>query len=298
MERKVNKNNKVIIITGTSSGFGKLTAIQLASEGNTVYAAMRNIGSSNAQNRSDLENWATDNGRNLRVIELDVTDDRSVETAIEYVIAESGRIDVVVNNAGQMFVGISEAYTVEDVRKQFEVNFFGMVRVNRAVLPQMRKQRSGLLVQVSSQSGRLVFPFFGLYSASKFAVEALAESYRYELSSFGIDSVIVQPGPFGTNLLPGSPEPSDRDRILSYGDLAAFPENMKANFNSIYESAEPPVPQDVADAITALINMDTKRPLRTSVMPKGMDFGVGRMNDQISVIQNDLMTAFQMSSMI
>ena len=293
----MNKN-KIVLITGTSSGLGRLTAIQLAKEGNTVYAAMRNINNTNSIQRTELEYLAAEEQLDLRLIELDVTNDQSVESAVKSVIRQSGRIDVLVNNAGQRFVGISEAFTTEDVRNQFEVNFFGMVRTNRAVLPYMRNQKSGLLVHVSSQSGRLIFPFLGIYSASKFAMEALAESYRYELSGFGIDSVIVQPGPYDTKLLAKSPNPSDKKRTLSYGLLSEFPGNNKANFKSIYESEAPREPQDVADAITSLINMKTKRPLRTSVMPYGMDFGVGKMNEQISAIQNSLMNEFQMSSII
>ena len=196
---------RVIVVTGASSGLGGLTSRELAAHGHVVYATMREVEGKNSPARTELLAWAEDTGHDLRVVEIDVTKSESVQRGIDAILEEAGRIDVAVNNAGVMHAGVSEAFTLEAVQRQFDVNVYGAVRINRAVLPQMRERGSGLLVQLSSLAGRVVFPFFGIYCASKYAVEAMAESYRYELSSFGVDSVIVEPGPFWTGLIDSSP---------------------------------------------------------------------------------------------
>ncbi|MGY4290174.1 NAD(P)-dependent dehydrogenase (short-subunit alcohol dehydrogenase family) [Bradyrhizobium sp. LM2.7] len=229
---------------------------------------------------------------------MDVADEASVNSAIDHVIKQHGKIDALINNAGTMFVGVTEAYTVADIERQFAVNFFGAVRADRAVLPHMRAAGSGLLVHVTSLMGRVIFPFFGVYSASKFALEALAESYRYELSSFGVDSVIVEPGPFPSNLLPSSPEPSDEGVLASYGAVAAIPGQIKDSSSQAHDSSNPPRPQLVADAIARLVEATERRPLRTVVMPEGMDLGVERLNEAVTSIQNDMLSALGMSNMI
>jgi NAD(P)-dependent dehydrogenase (short-subunit alcohol dehydrogenase family) len=291
-------NGKVVVVTGTSSGFGRLTALELARRGHTVIATMRGVEGRNAQVRSELIEAAKAEGRVLQVLEMDVTDEASVNSAVNHVIKQHGRIDALINNAGTMFVGVTEAYTVADVERQFAVNFFGAVRADRAVLPHMRAAGSGLLVHVTSLMGRLIFPFFGVYSASKFALEALAESYRYELSSFGVDSVIVEPGAFPSNLLPTSPEPSDEAVLASYGAVAAIPGQIKDSASQAHDPSNPPRPQLVADAIARLVEATERRPLRTVVMPEGMDLGVERLNEAVTSIQNDMLGAFGMSSMI
>ncbi|WP_409190818.1 SDR family oxidoreductase [Bradyrhizobium sp. RDM4] len=291
-------NGKVVVVTGTSSGFGRLTALELARRGHTVIATMRGVEGRNAQVRSELIEAAKAEGRVLQVLEMDVTDEASVNSAVNHVIKQHGRIDALINNAGTMFVGVTEAYTVADVERQFAVNFFGAVRADRAVLPHMRAAGSGLLVHVTSLMGRLIFPFFGVYSASKFALEALAESYRYELSSFGVDSVIVEPGAFPSNLLPTSPEPSDEGVLASYGAVAAIPGQIKDSASQAHDPSNPPRPQLVADAIARLVEATERRPLRTVVMPEGMDLGVERLNEAVTSIQNDMLGAFGMSSMI
>lgn len=288
----------MIVVTGASSGFGKLTVLELARRGHTVVATMRDVDGRNSHVGSELIEAAKAEGNALQVLEMDVANDASVTAAIDRVVAEHGKIDVLVNNAGTMFVGVSEAYTLEDVEKQFAVNFFGAVRADRAVLPHMRAAGSGLLVHVTSLMGRLVFPFFGVYSASKFALEAMAEAYRYELTSYGVDSVIVEPGPFPSNLLPSSPEPSDTDVLASYGDVASIPGHIKASADQSHDPAHPPRPQLVADAITRLVEATERRPLRTVVMPEGMDLGVERLNEAVASIQNDMLKSMGMESMI
>jgi len=222
-------DQKVILVTGSSNGIGRLTVETLARGGHTVYASMRDANGRNAAVRLELVQLAKNENLDLRVIELDVTDDDSVEKAVVQVTKDSGRIDVLVNNAGVMNIGITEGFTLEQVQRQFDVNFFGTVRTNRAVLPHMRKQGEGLLIQVSSLAGRVVFPFFGIYNASKFAVEAMSEAYRYDLSGWGIDSVIVEPGPYDSNLLKTIPWPQDKKRLEEYTELAGAPEKMIAN---------------------------------------------------------------------
>ena len=180
--------SKKVLITGASSGFGALTAKTLLSQGHTVVATMRNADTKNKQIAEELT------GLGASIVELDVTSDDSVNSGVEKAIELMGGLDVVVNNAGIGVLGIQENFTIEDFKRLFEVNVFGVQRVNRAALPHLRKQGSGLLIHVSSLLGRMVLPFYGPYNATKWAVEALAENYRIELSGFGIDSCIVEPG--------------------------------------------------------------------------------------------------------
>ena len=289
---------KTIVITGSSSGFGALTARTLAARGHRVVATMRDSTSRNLAVKASLEAFAEKGRHQLQVVDMDVTSETSVQTAIAAIVKSTGRIDVLLNNAGVMNVGVTEAYSGDELQAQFDINTFGPARTMRAVLPTMRAQGSGLLVSVSSLAGRAIFPFFGAYCASKFALEALAEAYRYELSGLGIDSVIVEPGPFPSGLLTKSPSPSNKAIVDAYGDLGKVPEAMKAGFQTMYDSAEPPRPEDVSDAIVRLIEQTGKRPLRTVVMPKGMDFGVEKLNAGVAEVQNALLKTMQFESMI
>lgn len=291
-------SKKIIVVTGASSGFGKLTVLELARRGHTVIATMRDVDGRNSQIRDELIEAAKAEGNPLQVLEMDVTEDASVQSAIDSIIAQHGKIDALVNNAGLMPIGVTEAYTMADVERLFAVNFFGAIRTDRAVLPHMRAAGSGLLIQVTSLMGRFTMPFFGIYSASKFALEALAETYRYELSPFGVDSVIVEPGPFPSNLISSSPEPSDTGVLASYGDVAAIPGQIKAGSDQSHDPANPPRPQLVADAIAHLVEATERRPLRTVVMPDGLDFGVAAINEAVAPIQNGVLTAMGMEHLI
>jgi NAD(P)-dependent dehydrogenase (short-subunit alcohol dehydrogenase family) len=168
-------NPKTIVITGTSSGFGALTAKALSARGHDVVATMRDTRSRNQARKADLEAFARQGGHKIEVVDLDVTNDTSVSTAMTAISKSHGRIDVLLNNAGVMNIGVTEAYSSEELQTQFEVNTFGPARMIRAVLPVMRAQGTGLIISVTSLAGRVVFPFFGAYGASKFALEALAE---------------------------------------------------------------------------------------------------------------------------
>ncbi len=158
-----------------------------------MFAGMREIKGRNVANAHELQALAKSESLPLRAIELDVNDDASVDRTVDEVISETGRIDVLVNNAGLSIRGLIEAVTVEQTRRIFETNVFAVQRMNRAVLPHMRKRGSGLLIHISSQAGRVVIPGFGMYGASKFALEAMVESYQYELAGEGIESISVQP---------------------------------------------------------------------------------------------------------
>ncbi len=188
---------QTILVTGSTSGFGRLTVETLARQGYIVFAGMRAAAGKNAPAAEELRALAQREQLALHLVEIDVTDDASVEQAIKAIIGATDRLDVVVNNAGVSYSGPLEAFTLEQVQQQFATN---VSRVNRAVLPQMRKQGSGLLLQIGSIAGRLAFPFLGLYGATKFALEGLTESYRYELAPLGIDAAMIEPGTYPTTI--------------------------------------------------------------------------------------------------
>ncbi len=260
------EQSKVVLVTGSSSGFGRLIAETLARQGHQVYASLRDADGRNAAAGAELRELAAAENLSLQVVELDVTDDASVDREVNRITQESGRIDVLVNNAGAAYMGPAEAFTVEQVRQQFDTNFFSIVRMNRAVLPHMRHQGSGLLVYISSVLGRLVFPFTGIYNSSKFAVEGLAEAYRYELGPLGIDTAIVEPGAYPTSLFGRAATPDDADRLAGYGALAPIQEQMTAGLQEMLSGANAPNPQDVADVVAALVNTPSgQRALRTLV---------------------------------
>lgn len=287
MQDQHTDTNKVVLVTGSSSGFGRLSAETLARQGYTVYASMRDLNEKNRSKSQAFTALVRSEKLNLETIELDVTEETSVGQAIDRIMDEQGQIDVLINNAGAMNVGITEGYTSAQIRRQMDVNFFAPAILDRAVIPHMREQGSGLLIHVSSLAGRLVFPYFGIYCASKFALEALAEAYRYELSGHGIDSVIVEPGPFGTSLISNSPKPEDQTRISDYGDIAALPDKMLASFEEFYRTDNAINPQVVADDIAKLIAMNRhERPLRTV---SGLDYGLRELNHKVEPVQRSLL---------
>ena len=289
----MQNEKKVILITGSSSGFGLLTAKTTAMEGHTVFASMRNPEGRNKNAKNELESFSQSNGLDLLVIDMDITQDKSVQKAIDSIIERNKRLDVLVNNAGIMNSGISEAFTIEQVQQQIDTNFVGCFRTSKFVLPHMRKQKSGLLIHLSSIAGRAVFPFFGIYCASKFAVEAMAESFRYELFNFGIDSVIVEPGPFKTSLINNAPRPDDNDIASTYGEQSQAAEAMLKAFEDGFKEDTALSPQKVVDEINGLINMEFgSRPLRTIVSTN--DFGLIQYNKTASPYQDDILRAMGM----
>lgn len=263
--------SNVIVITGASSGFGAMTARALAHAGHIVYASMRETTGRNAPQVEELNRYAQEHKVDLRSVELDVASDASVEHGIAEIIAETGRLDVVIHNAGHMSFGPAEAFTPEQFAQLYDINVLSTQRVNRAALPQLRKQGKGLVVWVSSSSTRGgTPPFLSPYFAAKAAMDSLAVSYSTELSRWGIETAIVVPGAFtkGTNHFSHSGSPSDKSRAAEYeaGPYAGVPEIALKGLASL-EPADAD-PADVASAIVDIVSMPHgKRPFRTHIDP-------------------------------
>ncbi len=254
-----------IMVTGTSSGFGRLIVETLAKDGHTVFAGMRETSGRNAKAAQELK--ALGAKGHVHVIDIDITSDQSVQKAIDTVARETGgAIDVLVNNAGRFSAGVQEAYTLDEIRSLFETNVFGPLRVNRAVLPHMRKRRSGLIVSTSSIVGRIALPCLGVYSATKSALEALAEAQRDELKGLGIDVVVIEPGAFPTQVSDNGLYPLDAERAGGYGPVAQIPQKIGESLGQLFSSPMSPKPQEVADAVKKLVDTPTgKRPARVVV---------------------------------
>jgi NAD(P)-dependent dehydrogenase (short-subunit alcohol dehydrogenase family) len=248
-------SHQTVVITGTSTGFGFDTARLLAEAGHSVYGTMRDVAGRNADPAKELT------ALGVTVVELDVTDQASVDRGAADILGRAGHVDVLVNNAGTAHMGTSEAFTPASFERQFATNVTGPFRLSRAFLPGMRERKSGLVVFVSSVVGRFVVPFTGVYLASKWAIEGLAESFSYELRPFGVDVAIVEPGAYATNIFNVVVTPDDLERLASYGDVGKTFEKIGAAMAS---TAGAPI--EVAEAIVALVAAPAgSRPLRTTV---------------------------------
>jgi NAD(P)-dependent dehydrogenase (short-subunit alcohol dehydrogenase family) len=272
-------NKQVILITGASSGFGRLTAEALARAGHTVYASMRDLAGRNAGNAAAIAALSRREGVDLRPIELDVQSEPSAEAAVATIIQQAGRIDVLIHNAGHMMFGPAEAFTAEQYAQQYDVNVLGTQRVNRAVLPHMRRRGRGLLLWVSSSSSAGgTPPYLAPYFAAKAAMDSLAVQYARELSRWGIETSIVVPGAFtkGTNHFAHSGRPADAARLAEYeaGPYAGFGETVQQAFAAIV-----PDDADVAGVAEAIVQVVDKpfgqRPFRVHYDPAqdGADVG-------------------------
>lgn len=282
-----------VLVTGSSKGFGKLIVQTLIKDGHKVVASMRGVDSKNKAAADELKSIGA------FPIEIDVTDDSSVQKGVTAAIEVLGGVDVVVNNAGVGALGLQETFTPDDWKKLFDINVFGVQRVNRAILTHMREKRSGLLIHISSLLGRVVIPFYGPYNASKFALEAMADNYRIELSSFGIESVLVEPGGYGTTFMDNLIHPSDSARIASYGPMASAPEASLKAFERNFEGPNAPNPQWVADAVAQIIRTPRgERPFRTPVDRIGMGDAVKPYNLAAEEMQKALYAAFGMSDVL
>jgi len=283
---------KVVLITGTNSGFGYLAAKSCAAKGYTVYATIRDTNGRNSEKAKELAAI-----ENINVVELDVTNGEQVTETIADIIAKEGQIDVLVNNAGFFGGGIAEAYTTDDVEKMFDVNVKGTWRMAKAVLPQMRKQGEGLIVNISSGLGRFSAPFMTIYNSTKFAVEGLTEGIHYEVRPLGVDVVLIQPGAFPTEIFGKSTYGSDAEIYNQYGDLAKVPEQIGAGMGQMFEAMKPS-PQMVPDAILKLIETPKgQRPLRTVVDGMTGDI-VERANANVKTEYNNFLTAFGMKDIL
>ena len=284
---------QVALVTGSSSGMGRLIAETLARSGYKTYASMRNVESRNAAVAKELQALAGSENLPLHVLDLDITDGNSVEQAIQTIVKQSGQLDILVNNAAVMSVGITEAFTLEQVRAQFETNFFSVVQMMHAVLPIMRQQQSGLVINVSAIGGRLVFPFFGIYGASKTALEWLSESYHYEVAPFGIDVALLEPGAYPTGLIARIPRPQDTTRLAEYGDFAQLPEQIISDFEQSFDGTDVPDTHEIADAILQLAQTAPgQRPIRTVVGAN--DYGVRDLNSHTAKHQQTLIQQLQL----
>ena len=194
VDYKNMKDQKVAVVTGSSSGIGLETSLILARNGYTTYATMRS-----PHKYASIKAAVQNENLPIRVVPLDVTDDISVKNAIDHIVSEAGRIDILVNNAGYGLVGALEDLSMEEIKSQYETNLFGLIRVIHAVLPTMRKQRSGRIINISSGAGIFGYPGGSAYVSTKFAVEGLSESIAYELESFGIKVILIEPGFVKTN---------------------------------------------------------------------------------------------------
>jgi NAD(P)-dependent dehydrogenase (short-subunit alcohol dehydrogenase family) len=269
---------KIILITGASSGFGRDTAETLAAAGHKVFAGVRDMA---GRNRAVVD-ALRDKG--IEPVELDVTNDASVTAAVVTLLDKSGgKLDVVINNAGVAMAGVSEGFTPEQVRGLFEINVFGVQRVLRATLPTLRAKGDGLIINIGTILGRVTLPFLGLYGASKFAVEALTDSYRYELSQLGVDVVLVQPSFYPTNIYATVQSPADTERGTDYGEIGAIPGKMFESFGAMFAEKNAPNPHDVGEAIAKLVTTSKgKRPERVVV---GQGFGADAVNAVVAPIQ-------------
>ena len=279
--------SKTILITGASSGFGRDTAETLHRAGHTVYASMRGVQGKNREAAEALRKLG------IKTVDLDVSDDASVEAGVENVLAEAGKIDVLVNNAGIASAGVTEAFTTEQAKAIFDTNVIGLLRVTRAVLPSMRRQHDGLIINLGSILGHVTFPFVGIYGASKFAVEALTDSLRYELSQLGVEVVEVQPSGYPTNFFTNLQSPASTEVTKSYGEVGEIPEAMVKTLTASLEGKDAPDPHDVAEAIAKLVGQSKgSRAARTVV---GEPFGSDKANEDVAPLQAKVVEALGLS---
>ena len=262
---------KIIVVTGASSGFGLMSAKLLARAGHVVYAGIRETLGRNAPQVEAIAQFASEQKVDIRSLEMDVISDDSIEVAISSVIAQSGRLDVIVHNAGHMVFGPSEAFTTKQLAQVYDVNVLSTQRVNRAALPYLRKEGTGLIIWVSSSSARGgTPPYLGPYFATKAAMDSLAVTYAGELSRWGIESTIVVPGAFtkGTNHFLHASKPEDASRADEYanGPTRDIPDTALKGLAAL----EPPDadPEEVARAIVKVVDMPHgKRPFRVHIDP-------------------------------
>jgi NAD(P)-dependent dehydrogenase (short-subunit alcohol dehydrogenase family) len=278
----------VILVTGAGTGIGHLTARSLAQAGHTVYASMRDIEGRNAPKVRALRDWSFANGFDLRAVELDVLSQPSADAAVAHIVAEQGRLDVIVHNAGHLVVGPAEAYTPEEIIKVLDTNFLGTHRVNRAVLPVMRRAEAGLVLWVSSSTVRGGFPpFLGPYAAAKAAMDSMAVTMSYELARFGIETSIVVPGAFtkGTEHFPSAGKPADAALAAAYARYDGVMDKVGERLFAL--SPEHSDPQAVADDITRIVGLPAgTRPSRSVI--DFIDDGAG----EVTVVAERVREAF------
>lgn len=286
-----------ILVTGSSSGIGRRISETLAEQGHMVFAGIRNTRTKNAAVAGALSDWAQENTLDLQVIDMDVTDDSSVQQAVEQVIERAGRIDVLVNNAGAMLIGLSEACTLDQMRQIYEVNLFGTLRTNLAVLPHMRKQGAGLLMYMSSGSASLIYPFLGAYGSSKAALEFMAETLHYEVYRLGIDTTIFQAGSFATSLGANIQTAAGQQVSEAYGPVGQMAQSFAQSFSYALSGEYADNPQNLADMVAQIVQLPAgQRPLK---VPIGFFIeGVVAINQITQPVRQQVLSGLQLDMLL
>ena len=275
-----------ILVTGASGAFGSLACMQLVENGHQVTGTMRSLKGKNEAIANELKS------KGVALVEMDVTNEESVNSGVNLAIELMDGLDTVFNNAGIGANGILECFTAGDIQKMFDVNVFGVQRLMRAALPHLRQQGKGTIIHTSSCIGRVTTPFLASYSASKYALESLAEGYRAELSGFGIESCIVEPGGFPTGFMGGMITPSDTQRLTQYGEMARLPETSLNGYVAYVESIPEQRPERVAEAVVELVNMSFgEKPFRTVVDFSGLKQPIENYNKVLNETTKAIYTA-------
>ena len=268
-----------VLLTGAGTGIARLAAISLAEDGHTVYASMRDPEGRNAEKAQSLRDAAEDSPGTISIVELDVLSDQSPVDTVARIEDEVGGLDVCINNAAHLLVGITEAFSPDEIIRAYDVNTVGALRVNRAVLPVMRRQESGLLLWVGSGITRVIPPFLGPYSGAKAAFDAFADSTAWDVARYGIETTILMPGVFthGTAHFANAAFPADTQRTAAYDKIAPFLESMGRDTERLMVNGVSADPQIVADEIVRVIDLPVgQRPRRT--VADGSDYGAEIVN--------------------
>lgn len=281
-----------VLITGASSGFGWGVSQALAARGHHVIASMRGVNGKNEAKANELRAWAAAGGYAVDVIEIDVTNDASVEAGVALAYEKAGGVDVLLNNAGVGTWGPQEGFSSAQVLAMFDINVVGPLRMNRAIAPRMRAAGGGYIMYVSSGLGRIQLPFLGPYTASKHAVEAIAETGAYEMAPMGIETTILQPGAYGTSFLTNSVTPANPGVLDDQPPVKAFYEAFADGFEQRAKAGGLGDPQEIIDAIVSLVEAGKgQRPLRKCV-GEDVQHGVTAINDACAQVQGYLAQAF------
>ena len=284
---------KKVLITGIAGGFGKPTALALLARDYAVAGSVRSRSGKNAATVAELE------AAGAKIVEMDVTDAASTERGVDDAISQLGGLDILFNNAGIGAYGIQELMSPDDMAHVFDVNVMGVQRVMRAALPHMRAQGRGTVLYTSSLIGRIATPFYGTYSASKWALEAIVECYRTELSGFGIESCIIEPAAMPTAFFEGLVAPNDAAREAEYGDFAAVPAMSNAGLAQMLEATPMQRPERIAETVVALLDMPFgQKPFRTVIDHVGVGPEIERYNDVLHDVTRTVLTNFGIAEML
>lgn len=282
-----------IFITGVAGGFGLPTALALLDKGHAVAGSVRHRSGKSASDVTTLESAGA------HLVEMDVTDSTSTDQGVAQAVTLLGGLDVLFNNAGIGAYGIQELMSADEMARVFDVNVMGVQRVMRAALPHLRAQGRGTVLYTSSLIGRIAMPFYGTYSASKWALEAIAECYRTELSGFGIESCIVEPGAMPTAFFEGMVTPDDPARETQYGEFARVPGVSAQGLAQMLESIPAQRPQRIAEAVVALLDKPFgQKPFRIVVDHTGVGPEIERYNRSLHDVTHTVMKNFGIEQML